>query len=65
MVELTLSGIDQGQWFDLYHGREILNANVTNGEATLSLDVEAGGYGAVMVTSSGVDQDFQVYWVSF
>ena len=34
---------------------------MTNGDATFSLDVEAGGYGAVLVTSSGVDQDFQVY----
>ena len=47
-------------------GREIDNVNVTIGvdggsvTATLSLDVEAGGYGAVLVTSSGVDQDLQV-----
>ena len=61
VVELTLSGIEQGQWFDLYHGKEIVDANVVGGEATFSLEVEAGGYGAVMVTASGVDQDFQVY----
>ena len=37
------------------------SVNVTSGDATFSLDVEAGGYGAVMMTSSAVDQDFQVH----
>ena len=66
MVDLTLSGIDQGQWFDLYHGKEIDSVNVTSGvTATLSLDVEAGGYGAVLVTTSGVDQVQWEYSVQY
>ena len=65
VVDLALDGIqgaEEPQWFDLYHGNQMDDVTSDDGGATarLSLHVEAGGYGAVLLTLTGTDPDFQV-----
>lgn len=45
-------------FYDLYHG-VMLDPRMENGDAILSLDVEAHGYGAVLMTSKPTDAETQ------
>jgi iron(II)-dependent oxidoreductase len=48
--QLAVSNQPGVRYFDIYHGRE-LQPEVRNGEAVLSFDIEAFGFGAILATS--------------
>ena len=49
---LTVPRLPGMRYFDIWHGVE-LHGEVANGEETLSVDIDADGYGAIFATTNG------------
>ena len=46
------------QWFDLYHGQVLEVVEEGIDEVLVNVNVEAGGYGAILGTTHGINEDF-------
>jgi formylglycine-generating enzyme required for sulfatase activity len=57
--QIEVPAEDGKRYFDLYHGVEILSKRGPDGKQTLSFDIEAHGYGAILATQSSPEAAIQ------
>jgi formylglycine-generating enzyme required for sulfatase activity len=57
--EVELPAVSGMRYFDLYHGTELTPEKTADGHVTLSFPIEAGGYGALLLTPSAPEAGIQ------
>jgi formylglycine-generating enzyme required for sulfatase activity len=57
-AEIEVANSPGAHYYDLWHGTE-LTPVILNGKSTLTFDLEALGYGAVLATDQGLDQSVE------